>query len=57
MADLTSLFADISAELPNELIQPLLSTPGIRIERIISLGHASLRDSGTIRRHLNGCCS
>jgi cupin 2 domain-containing protein len=41
MAGLTNLLADIPADLPAELIQPLLSTPGIRIERIISLGHAS----------------
>ena len=41
MADLTNLFADIPADLPEELIQTLLSTPGLRIERIVSLGHAS----------------
>jgi cupin 2 domain-containing protein len=34
---LTNLFADI----PEELIQALLCTPGLRIERIVSLGHAS----------------
>jgi cupin 2 domain-containing protein len=41
MAGLTNLFADIPADLPEELIQTLLSTPGLRIERIISLGHSS----------------
>jgi cupin 2 domain-containing protein len=41
MAGLTNLFADIPADLPEELIQPLLSTSIVRIERIISLGHAS----------------
>ena len=41
MAALTNLFAEIPSELPEELIQPLLSTPGLRIERIVSLGHAS----------------
>ena len=41
MADLTNLFADIPDNLPEELIQTILSTPGLRIERIASLGHAS----------------
>src|SRR5262245_2910039 len=41
MAGLTNLFADIPAHMPQELIQPLLGSPGVRIERIISLGHAS----------------
>jgi cupin 2 domain-containing protein len=41
MAGPTNLFADIPANLPAELIQPLLSTANLRIERIVSLGHAS----------------
>lgn len=41
MDHLTNLFADIPSELPEELVQLLLSEPGIRIERIVSLGHAS----------------
>ena len=41
MAGLTNLFADIPVDLPGELTQILLSLPGIRIERIVSLGHAS----------------
>ncbi len=41
MADLTNLFAGIPDDLPEELIQAILSTPGLRIERIVSLGHAS----------------
>ena len=41
MDGLTNLFADISADLPEELIQALLSTPGLRIERIVSQGHTS----------------
>ncbi len=41
MAGLTNLFADIPADLPEELIQPLLSAPGVRIVRIVSLGHTS----------------
>ena len=41
MEGLTNLFADIPNDLPEELIQSLLSVPGLRIERIVSLGHAS----------------
>jgi cupin 2 domain-containing protein len=41
MDDLKNLFADIPADLPEELVQALISTPGLRIERIVSLGHES----------------
>ncbi len=41
MAGPTNLFADIPEDLPEELIQSLLGKPGVRIERIVSLGHAS----------------
>ena len=41
MEGLTNLFADIPDDLPEELIQTLLSTPGLRIERIVSRGHRS----------------
>jgi len=41
MAALTNMFDDIPARRPEELVQTLLSTPGVRIERIVSLGHAS----------------
>jgi cupin 2 domain-containing protein len=41
MDGLKNLFADIPASLPDELVQQLLGTPGVRIERIVSLGHAS----------------
>ena len=41
MAGLTNLFADIPADVPEELIETLLSTSGFRIERIVSLGHRS----------------
>ncbi len=41
MSEVSNLFSDIPADLPEELIQTLLSTSGLRIERIVSLGHAS----------------
>ncbi len=41
MAGLTNLLAEIPADVPEELVQTLLSTPTLRIERIVSLGHAS----------------
>jgi hypothetical protein len=36
-----SLFADLPADLPDEMFQTLLTTGSFRIERIISHGHAS----------------
>jgi len=36
-----NLFADLPASLPDELVQTLLAAPGLRIERIVSHGHAS----------------
>lgn len=36
-----NIFADLPARLPDELFQTLLDTPGIRVERIVSAGHAS----------------
>ena len=39
---MTNLLADLPAQLPEELIQTLHSTPQVRIERIISQGHVSL---------------
>jgi cupin 2 domain-containing protein len=41
MMDLRNLFTEIPSELPEELVQTLLRAPGLRIERIVSLGHAS----------------
>jgi cupin 2 domain-containing protein len=41
MTGLTNLFADIPEDLSEELIQVLLATPGLRIERIVSLAHVS----------------
>ena len=37
-----NLLADLPAALPQELFEPLLTAPGVRVERIVSLGHASL---------------
>jgi cupin 2 domain-containing protein len=36
-----NLFADIPADLPDELVETLLSGTSFRIERIVSHGHAS----------------
>jgi cupin 2 domain-containing protein len=36
-----NLFTGIPAELPDELVQTLLSAPSFRVERIVSRGHAS----------------
>ena len=36
-----NVFADIPAALSAELFTPLLDAPNVRIERIVSLGHAS----------------
>jgi Cupin domain. len=42
---LESLFADIPRQLPHELCQTLFENPNIRIERIVSKGHASAKNS------------
>jgi cupin 2 domain-containing protein len=36
-----NLFSDIPADLPEELFTTLLQAKGLRIERIVSQGHAS----------------
>ena len=36
-----NLFAELPSMLPEELIEKLIDTPDVRIERIISTGHAS----------------
>lgn len=41
MAALTNLFDAIPDDLPDELVQTLLSGSDLRIERIVSQGHAS----------------
>jgi cupin 2 domain-containing protein len=41
MTDVSNLFAGLPAELTAELIQPLAAGPGVRVERIVSRGHAS----------------
>ena len=37
----TNLFADLPQHLPQELVQTLLTAANVRIERIVSHGHAS----------------
>ena len=41
MVGLTNVLAEIPENLSDELIQTLLNTSSVRIERIVSLGHAS----------------
>lgn len=36
-----NVFADVPAQLPDELFEDLLRTPAVRIERIVSRGHNS----------------
>jgi cupin 2 domain-containing protein len=36
-----NLFADVPAELAEEFFQTLVAAPSVRIERIVSRGHAS----------------
>ena len=36
-----NLFANVARQLPDEQIMELLSAPNVRIERIISTGHAT----------------
>jgi cupin 2 domain-containing protein len=42
--NISSIFADIPEQLPEELCQTLLTTPCFRIERIVSQGHCSDND-------------
>lgn len=39
-----NLLANLPLTLPDELLQTLVSAPGLRVERIVSLGHASPAD-------------
>jgi cupin 2 domain-containing protein len=39
-----NLFADIPASLPDELVETLVEAANVRIERIVSHGHASPPD-------------
>ena len=41
MPDSSNVFADIPTELPEELFKVLAAAGNVRIERIVSLGHAS----------------
>ena len=41
MTTATNLFADLPSSLPDELVQILAVASGVRIERIVSHGHAS----------------
>jgi cupin 2 domain-containing protein len=41
MTGVSNLFARLPTELPVELVQTLAAGPGVRVERIVSRGHAS----------------
>jgi cupin 2 domain-containing protein len=41
----TNIFAELPPQLPKEFVQTLISTAEMRIERIVSHGHASAADS------------
>ena len=45
MQPLTNLFAELPSNLPDELFTTLLETANVRIERIVSHGHVSPKDS------------
>lgn len=44
MSGTTNLFGNLPERLPDELIETLLRAENLRIERIISQGHASPKD-------------
>ena len=44
MSDTSNIFGDLPERLPNELVETLLSAADVRIERIVSQGHASPKD-------------
>ena len=39
-----NLFANVPQQLANEAVEELLSAPNVRIERIVSIGHATAAD-------------
>jgi len=41
MTSIKNIFSDMPKSIPTELLQTLLKTDNIRIERIVSYGHAS----------------
>ncbi len=41
MVEVVNIFANLPASLPEEVVERLLTTANVRIERIVSLGHAS----------------
>jgi len=45
MTSVTNLFADLAPHGPDEAYSTLLERPGVRIERIVSHGHATPSDA------------
>jgi cupin 2 domain-containing protein len=50
----TNLFADLPRYLPDELFTTLLDAAKVRIERIVSHGHASPDEFGATKISTNG---
>lgn len=50
----SNIFANVSEKLADEEFVELVSAPNVRIERIVSTGHASPPANGTTRNRPNG---
>ena len=44
MTESKNLFADVPTDLPEELVETLVDASSVRVERIVSTGHASPAD-------------
>lgn len=49
-----NIHADIPSSLPNEVFTDLISNDNVRIERILSHGHSSLRKVGMTKTNTSG---
>jgi cupin 2 domain-containing protein len=54
MSKTSNLYRELPANIPEEAVQSLVSGETVRIERIVSHGHASPLGSGTINRNPSG---
>ena len=51
-----NLFTDLPSAMPEEVSTTLAEAAGVRVERIVSHGHASPEGSGTTRSSTSGSC-